>query len=66
MKQQIMDLQTRLSFLEDSVDQLTRTVVEQQNGLDELRAFTRQLESQLREITPSGIDREIDVKPPHY
>ena len=66
MEQQIMDLQTRLSFLEDNVDELTRTVVEQQNLIHELQSMIKQLETQLREITPSDIDREIDVQPPHY
>ena len=66
MEQQIMDLQTRVSFLEDNVVELTRTVVEQQNQIQELGSLMKQLETQLREITPSDIDREIDVPPPHY
>lgn len=66
MEQEITDLQTRLSFLEDNVDELTRTVVEQQNQIHELRSLIKQLETQLLEITPSDIDSEIDVQPPHY
>lgn len=66
MEQQITDLQTRLSFLEDNIDQLNRTVVEQQNQVYELQQLFSQLQKQLRAITPSGIDAELDVKPPHY
>jgi SlyX protein len=66
MEQQITDLQTRLSFLEDNIDQLNRTVVEQQNQVYELQQLLSQLQKQLQAITPSGIDAELDVKPPHY
>jgi len=66
MEQQITDLQTRLSFLEDNIDQLNRTVVEQQNQVFELQQLLSELQKQLRAITPSGIDAELDVKPPHY
>ena len=66
MEQQITDLQSRLSFLEDSVDELTRTVVDQQSQLSDLQQLLLQLQQQLRAITPSDIDAEIDVKPPHY
>ena len=66
MEQTITDLQTRLSFLEDNIDQLNRTVVEQQNQMNLLQQLLSQLQTQLRSITPSGIDAELDVKPPHY
>jgi uncharacterized coiled-coil protein SlyX len=66
MEQQITDLQSRLSFLEDAVDELTRTVVDQQSRLSEFQLLLTQLQRQLRSVTPSDIDAEIDVKPPHY
>ena len=65
MEQQITDLQTRLSFLEDNIDQLTRTVVEQQNQMHELQHVLTQLQKQVRAITPSDIEA-MDEKPPHY
>jgi uncharacterized coiled-coil protein SlyX len=66
MEQQITELQSRLSFLEDSLEELTRTVVDQQSQLSELQQLLSQLQRQLRAITPTDIDAEIDVKPPHY
>jgi SlyX protein len=66
MEQHITDLQSRLSFLEDTIDQLTRTAVEQQNRIVELEHALQELQEQLRAITPSDIDAAVDVKPPHY
>ena len=66
MEQQIEDLQARLSFLEDSVDALTKTQVEMQNSMYEVRHMLQHLQEQLQQLAPSNIDAGIDQKPPHY
>ena len=66
MEQQIEDLQTRLSFLEDSIDELTKTQIEMQNSVYEVQHMLQYLREQLQQLAPSNIDAAIDQKPPHY
>ena len=66
MERQIEDLQARLSFLEDSVDALTKTQVEMQNSMYEVQHMLQHVQEQLQQLAPSNIDAGIDQKPPHY
>lgn len=66
MEKKIEDLQTRLSFQEDTIEQMTKTLVEQQNEMYEIRQMMKHLQKQLAAIAPSGIDANNDEVPPHY
>ena len=66
MEQHIEELQARLAFLEDSIDQLTRTQLEMQNSMYEVRHMLQHLQKQMQQLAPSDIDAGIDQKPPHY
>jgi len=66
MEQKIEDLQTRLSFQEDTIEQMTRTLVEQQHEMHEIRQMMKHLQKQIVAITPSEIDANNDETPPHY
>lgn len=65
MEQKIEDLQTRLSFQEDTIEQMTKTLVEQQNEMYEIRQMMQHLQKQLAAMAPSDIDAN-DEAPPHY
>ena len=43
MEKIITDLQTRLSFQEDTIEQMTRTLVEQQNEMYEIRQMLKHM-----------------------
>lgn len=67
MNEQLTDLQTRLAFQEDSIEELTRTVARQAQEMNELRHELEGLQRQLRALTPSNIASEAEEKPPpHY
>ena len=66
MEQQIEDLQARMAFLEDSIDHLTRTQLDIQNAISEMRHMLQHLQQQLQQLTPSQIDASVHQKPPHY
>ena len=66
MEQKIEDLQTRLSFQEETIEQMTKTLVAQQNEMYEIRQMMKHLQKQIVAITPSDIDANIDETPPHY
>ncbi len=66
--QVIEDLQSRLAFQEDALEELTLTMVRQENRLKALEQELEQLKRQLRELernqaTPGGAAQE---RPPHY
>lgn len=66
MDETITDLQARLAFQEDTIEQITRNLVSQQNEMYELRQMMKHLQKQLAAITPSGIDAPFNETPPHY
>lgn len=66
--QDVIELQTRLSFLEDTVEQLNQVIARQDRQLmdlqDQLRLIYRQLESK-NEVSVAPFDLLAD-RPPHY
>ncbi|HEC16691.1 MAG TPA: SlyX family protein [Sedimenticola sp.] len=67
MNKQLTDLQTRLAFQEDGIEELNRTVARQARELDELRHELEELRRQLRALTPSNIASEAEeTPPPHF
>ncbi|MCW8962789.1 MAG: SlyX family protein [Gammaproteobacteria bacterium] len=66
MEKIITDLQTRLSFQEDTIEQMTRTLVEQQNEMYEIRQMLKHLQKQIATMAPSDIEANINETPPHY
>jgi SlyX protein len=66
MEQKIEDLQARLSFQEDTIEQMTNTLVKQQNEMYEIRQMMKHLQKQMAAIAPSDIDTNTDEVPPHY
>jgi len=66
MEQTIEDLQTRLSFQEETIEQMTKTLVAQQNEMYEIRQMMKHIQKQIVAITPSDIDTSNNEVPPHY
>ena len=67
MSKEIEDLQIRLAFQEETLNQFTVTVVKQQNELDLLREEIKRLKEQLREIESNRADvLQAEPPPPHY
>ena len=67
MNQEIEDLQIRLSFQEESLQQFSITVIKLQNEIDILKDELERLTRRVRELTPSDIDSpDNEPPPPHY
>lgn len=63
----ITDLQIRLTHQDDALQALTKTVLEQQRELEQLRAQLAQLARLVRELTPAEVDPAgSEPPPPHY
>lgn len=67
MNREIEDLQIRLTYQEESLQQFSITVIKQQNEIDILKQELERLTQRVRELTPSDIgSAENEPPPPHY
>ena len=61
------ELETRLAFQDDVINTLSEQVAKQEMDIRELWEAKRQLNKQLKEVSPSNLKREDEeTPPPHY
>ena len=66
-EQRIIELETKLSYQEDLIQELNKHVIDQPRQIDALTSLCGRLKEQLKEIMLSMSDIETgDEKPPHY
>jgi SlyX protein len=66
MESRLNELEAKISFAEDLLDALNRTVFRQQQQIEQLQRDIRDLRQQLQEAAPAesgSLDNQI---PPHY
>lgn len=60
-------IETKIAFLEDAVDDLSKTLYAQQNQIDRLRAVIDSLTSRVRDLADTvGEGPPANERPPHY
>lgn len=64
--QRLTDLEIKLSFQEDSLDQLNATIVHQQQTIDLLVREVRHLRALMPQDTGPRFAQAQDELPPHY
>jgi SlyX protein len=62
----IHELEAKLSFAEDLIEALNRSVFRQQEQLDLLQQQMMLLQQQMQNVTPSEPRNLRDELPPHY
>jgi SlyX protein len=67
LDKQIVELQTRLAFQEDAIDQLNHSLSRQQRQLDDQRQQIDLLQQRIRSLlAPDVADAADELPPPHY
>lgn len=66
MESRLIDLEIKLSYTEDLVDELNRTVFRQQQQIDSLIAEIRNLRDQVQNPPEQQARNLRDEIPPHY
>lgn len=66
MESRITELEIKISYTEDLVDELNRTIFRQQRQIDLLVDEVRALRQQVQAIAPSEARSLRDEIPPHY
>lgn len=66
MEARLNELEAKLSFAEDLLDALNRTVFRQQQQIDQLQQDVRALRRELEEAAPAEPGSPGGEVPPHY
>ncbi len=61
------DIDTKISFQEDQIEELNKTVYQQQQQIERLEAVCKALAGQLRSLSEAGnAGAPVHERPPHY
>lgn len=67
MENRLVDLEVRVAFQEDMMQQLNDVIVRQQRQIDQLAAALQSIKMQLQALSPSLIaPQSEETPPPHY
>ena len=62
-----IDLETRIAFLEDTVDDLNKLVYQQSKKVDDLQLIVQNLNKHMKQVQSDITDiKPQDETPPHY
>lgn len=69
IQEQLIDIETKLQFQEDTIQQLDKVIVQQQTAIKELSRRLELMEKKAQELnapTDASSHSDHDEKPPHY
>ena len=66
MEARITELEIKISYTEDAVDALNRTIFRQQQQIDQLLGKVMALRDRVHSAPPNGRRSPRDELPPHY
>lgn len=67
MENKLIDLQSKLAFQDETINELNEVITDQQNQLDTLREEIRLLNLRITSVAESSnVSEEKEPPPPHY
>lgn len=63
LEQRIVDLESRIAFMQAAIDDLNTVVTDQQSRIDELIRQFREMREQAKQ---NLLEKDPSFKPPHY
>ena len=67
IEERLEKLETKISFQEDQIEELNKTVYQQDQKLERLQTICEVLARELRELAEAGNDgKTANERPPHY
>lgn len=66
MESRLENIEVKVSFTEDLLDELNRTVIRQQLEIEQLQRELRELRQQMQSAFPADAGGRHDEPPPHY
>ena len=66
-EERLMNIESKITYLEDSVQELNSAVYQQQKQIDQLQALCESLLTHMQELSATtGEDGANSERPPHY
>lgn len=66
-QERLTDLETKIAFQEDLLEELNKTVYRQQQEIERLQAICEALARQIRSLAETGNEKgAANERPPHY
>lgn len=67
IEERLVNIETKISFQEDLVEELNKVVYQQQQKLNQLEAFCTSLAGQIQSLAEAGNEsKPANEMPPHY
>lgn len=66
MQNEIIELETKLAFQEDTIQTLNLTIAKLHQEIFEIKEDIAELQTQIRALAPSLTPGTVDEPPPHY
>lgn len=66
MEARLIEIEIKLSYAEDTLEDLNRTVFRQQEQIDQLRQLVIRLANRLQDMAPLERHEPGEERPPHY
>lgn len=66
-EERLIDIESKITFQEDQLEELNKTVYQQQQKIERLEAICEALARELRALAEAGNDKApANERPPHY
>jgi SlyX protein len=69
IEDRLVDIETKIAFQEDTVDELNKVIYQQQQKLERLEAICASLVNHIQDLRESAAETQAaaaNEKPPHY
>ncbi|NCN88484.1 MAG: SlyX family protein [Gallionella sp.] len=65
--ERLIQIEEKITFQEDQIDELNKTVYQQQQRIERLEDFCRELAARIRAVSEAGnAGPSLNERPPHY
>ena len=66
IEERLVNIETKITFQEDLVEELNKTVYQQQQRLERLEAFCESLARHIQSLEEANEGKPVNERPPHY
>ncbi len=67
IEERLVNIEAKITYQEDLIEELNKTVYQQQQKLERLEAICKSLAGQIQSLTEAGSEgKPVNERPPHY
>ena len=66
IEQRLVNIETKITFQEDLIEELNKVIYQQQKKLERLEAICESLARHIESLAAAGEGKPADERPPHY